>query len=164
MIGNDSSPFDSKVKGSISNRVNESVVLLARENKEFILINQYRAPLDDYIIQLPGGGVEEQENLEDAVRREFQEETGYECGVVHYLGSMVPAAWYSNEVTHAYYTEEILDQGIQRTESHEYIQIQRLTIQDCLSKIKENTIHDSELCYAVLQAHIKGYIEIGVHN
>ncbi|MYL32406.1 NUDIX domain-containing protein [Pontibacillus yanchengensis] len=139
---------------------NESVVLLANYQSDFILINQYREPLDDYILQLPGGGVEEGEKLEEAVIREFQEETGYVCGAVHYLGSMVPAAWRSNEVTHVFYTEEILAKGNQHTEAHEWISVQRLKILDCLSGIKENNIHDSELCYSVLQAHMKGYINI----
>lgn len=53
---------------------NVSVVILAKDGDSLILIRQYRQAVGDYVIQLPGGGVEMGEDLEEAVRREFFEE------------------------------------------------------------------------------------------
>ena len=57
-----------------------SVVVLAKDGDQLLLIRQYRAAVDDYVIQLPGGGVGEEEDLESAARREMLEETGFICG------------------------------------------------------------------------------------
>jgi ADP-ribose pyrophosphatase len=134
--------------------------MLANDNEHLILIKQFRKPVGSYVIQLPGGGVEEGEELEFAARREFKEETGFDCGRVHYIGNLLPASWRSNEVTHVFYTEEIMNLTGQQLEKHENIEVMRVSISDCINEIKENRFTDSELCYAVLQANLKGFIKL----
>ena len=139
----------------------ESVAVLARKGEHFLLIEQFRNPIDSYIVQLPGGGVKQGETPEEAAKREFFEETGYVCGTVHYLGKLLPASWRSNEVTHLFYTEEVGNYTEQRLEAHEKIGLIKMEVHDCLKKVKENKLHDSELCFALLQAILNGYINCG---
>jgi ADP-ribose pyrophosphatase len=139
---------------------NVSVVILAKEGDSFILIRQYRQAVDDYVIQLPGGGVEKGEELEDAVRREFFEETGYQCGSVQYMGYMYPANWISNEIAHVFFSDEIIDRSHQKLEMNEKIQVQKITIAECMDKFRGSEINDSELSFALLQAILKGFIKI----
>ncbi|MDN3015235.1 NUDIX hydrolase [Paenibacillus sp. BSR1-1] len=81
----------------------QGVVMLAKENDSLLLIEQYRGPVNSTVWQLPGGGVKKGEDLEQAVRREFLEETGYTCGSVHFLGTLQPASWRTNEITHVFF-------------------------------------------------------------
>lgn len=56
----------------------DAVVILAKhvdENK-LVLIRQFRVPINDYIIELPAGLIDGNEEIEEAVRRELKEETG----------------------------------------------------------------------------------------
>ncbi|WP_051530046.1 hypothetical protein [Anoxybacteroides tepidamans] len=61
-------------------------------------------------------------------------------------------------MTHVFYTEEVQRKAEQQLEAHENIRIIKMRVQDCLEKIENNEIHDSELCFAVLHAMLKGYV------
>lgn len=56
-------------------------------DEEVILVRQYRHAIGEVCLELPGGCVDKSDkNFEDAVRREFLEETGYSFRDAQYLG------------------------------------------------------------------------------
>jgi len=143
-------------KTYVTTENNQAVVMLARQLDSFIFIKQYRRAVDRYVIQLPGGKVDKGENLEDAVRREFYEETGGTCGEVVYLGHLIPASWISNVETHVFYTEDILSFSDQRLEDYERIEVLKISVDETLERIRNNEIHDSESTFAILQGILRG--------
>ncbi|MEX6689745.1 NUDIX hydrolase [Danxiaibacter flavus] len=59
------------------------------EDGKVILEKQYRHAANEVCIELPGGCVDNTDaSLEDAIRREMLEETGYSFETVHYLGKI----------------------------------------------------------------------------
>jgi ADP-ribose pyrophosphatase len=66
-----------------------AVVILAVEDGHVLLIDQYRVPLGRRCIELPAGLIgdeHEGDTIEDAARRELEEETGYTCERVETIG------------------------------------------------------------------------------
>lgn len=95
------------------------VIALTPDNRVLIL-RQFR-PGPEYVMdELPGGDVEAHEtNLEEAAKRELEEETGHQVGSMTYLGKLTYDA-YSNGWRHYFLAETCTPTGEgQRLEPNE---------------------------------------------
>jgi ADP-ribose pyrophosphatase len=55
-------------------------IVAINDNKEILLVEQYRPAVDKVTLELPGGLLELGETPESCIRKELIEETGYEVG------------------------------------------------------------------------------------
>jgi ADP-ribose pyrophosphatase len=79
------------------------VIVAVTEDGRLILVQQYRIPMAQPVIEMPAGlagdlAGSEQEELAEAARRELLEETGYEAAQMEYLAAGPASAGLSNEV------------------------------------------------------------------
>lgn len=66
----------------------DSVGMIAvTPDQKIILVKQFRPAIGDNSIEFPAGYIDKNETIEEAVRREFREETGFACDSVTYLGN-----------------------------------------------------------------------------
>jgi ADP-ribose pyrophosphatase len=80
-----------------------AVIVAITEQRQLLLVEQYRIPLARRVIELPAGLVgdlaeNKQEGLEEAARRELLEETGYEAGGIEVLLEGPTTPGLANEV------------------------------------------------------------------
>lgn len=52
------------------------IVPIHKYTGKLVLVNQFRVPINDYILELPAGLIDNKEDFTTAVRREIKEETG----------------------------------------------------------------------------------------
>ena len=78
------------------------IVLPVTTDDEVVFVRQYRYTVDETVIELPAGLIDEGEAPEDAARRELEEETGYRPGEMRLLGSAFVSPGYTQEESRFY--------------------------------------------------------------
>jgi len=124
-------------------------VLPVTGNVEVVLLRQFRAPLQDFIIEAPAGVVDPGESPEDAARRELEEETGYYPRILRKLGSFTPAPGYSSEVLHLYYAKDLEYRGI-KPEKYEILEPFTLPLNEAIRMVYTGVIRDMKTALLIL--------------
>jgi ADP-ribose pyrophosphatase len=94
------------------------VAMAITESNEVVLVKQYRHPLKEVLLELPGGFIDKSEQPQQAILRELKEETGYTFNSCHYLGITALNPGLLDNYTHMFLalggvktTEQELDQN-----------------------------------------------------
>jgi nudix-type nucleoside diphosphatase (YffH/AdpP family) len=91
-----------------------AVVVVPIHDDNVVMIRQYRAAIDDGLVELPAGKLDvEGESLESAASRECIEEVGYKPGQLEYLTSFFNSPGFTDERTTVFVAENLTFVGRQ---------------------------------------------------
>lgn len=124
------------------------VAILFKVDDKFIFEKQFRYALNEEIIEIPAGKLEEGEQPLEAAKRELLEETGYRPLEMIHLGDSYPTPGYSSEVIHLYYCPKAIKEE-RHLDSDECIELIYLSLDEIEKMMKDNIIKDSKSVAAI---------------
>jgi len=117
-----------------------TAVALTKDGK-IILERQYRHALGEVCIEIPGGCVDDTDlNLEEAIKRELLEETGYSFSSYKYLGKASANPSTNNNLMHMFLATGGKKIASQELDHNEEIEIDLVTVDEIKQLIRENKI------------------------
>lgn len=123
------------------------------ENNEVVLVRQYRHPIGKAILEIPGGFVDEGEDMEKAMARELLEETGYAFNEFEYLGKIAANPGVLNNYTCLYLARGGKKVTVQKLDHNEDIEIVTVSLEELKRMVRDNEIvqalHLSCIFYAL---------------
>jgi ADP-ribose pyrophosphatase len=117
------------------------IALDAEDN--VLLVRQFRKPVEQELLEIPAGGIDEGESPEDAVRREMREETGYLPQTVERLGGFYSAPGYATEYLYLYLATDLVPSQL-FAEDTDSISLVRVSLDQIPELISSGEICDSK--------------------
>ena len=126
-------------------------VIALDEDKNVLMVSQYRKPYDQMILEVPAGKLEKGEDPKDTAIRELQEETGYTAENVTYIGKYYPTPGYCSEITYLYFAENLSFVG-QKLDHGEFVELKKIPLSELVEMVMNNEIPDAKTAIAILKA------------
>jgi ADP-ribose diphosphatase len=121
-----------------------AVVVPVKNNGKIVMIKQYRYPLNKFLIELPAGKIEKDENHLHCAERELTEETGYISTNITKLGSIFTTPGFCTEELHLFLARDLLAGDHNREEGEQGMEICEYTLAEIISMIQNGEIVDSK--------------------
>lgn len=114
-----------------------SVVVVAVDGTEIVVVRQTRAGANGITIELPGGSLDPGETPEEGAARELLEECGLAAGAWRKLGSFWAAPDYATEYVHAFEATELVQVGASPNEDEEDLEVDRLPLRGVIGELSD---------------------------
>lgn len=119
------------------------------DEKNIIMVKQYRAPFETVLLEAPAGKLDKGEDPLTCGKREFLEETGYIAEKMTYMGNFYPSVGFLNEKIHIYMAEN-LTKATQHLDEDEFLNVCKYPLDTLIKMVETNEIKDAKTVIAIL--------------
>ena len=126
-----------------------AVALPVLDDGRIVLIRNYRFVVEETLLELPAGMLDEGESPMECARRELMEETGFRAGQVTPLLSFYSTPGMCNEVLHSFLVTDLVS-GESAREPGEQIENHPMVLVEALRAIGDGRVKDAKTIVTLL--------------
>lgn len=126
------------------------------DDNSIVLVKQYRKAVERFLLEIPAGKLELNEEPRETAIRELKEETGFEAKNIEYLLEFYTSPGFSNEKIYLFLATD-LTEGEPTPDVGEFIETEKYKIDDLIKMVERGEIVDSKTIIAINFA--KKYID-----
>ena len=138
-----------KVKREYIEHRGAAAMLAVDEDKKIILVKQHRFP-HGYVLEIPAGTLEKNEEPIKCAFRELEEETGYGAKKMTPLITFYPSIGYNAEVIHCFLASGLKKITDLKLDEDEILSVVKIDFKKVIKMIKSGEIQDSKTICAIL--------------
>jgi len=124
-----------------------AVLAVTQENK-IVLVRQYRKPMDRFLLEIPAGKLEGDEDPASCAERELIEETGFKAKEMELIASFYTSPGFSDELVYLYRARGLVA-GEARPDEDEFVEVKYLTLPEAKKSIETGEIKDAKTIMAI---------------
>lgn len=113
------------------------------DDKNMIMVKQYRKAVEKIMLEIPAGILEVNEEPRDAALRELKEETGFDADEIKYMMEFYTSPGYCDEKIYLFLAED-LKEGEAIPDSEESVEHEVYAIDELVKMVNRGEIVDSK--------------------
>lgn len=131
-----------------------AVAVVPIDGDEVIMLRQYRAPIDDLLLEIPAGKRDvADEPPEVTARRELIEEIGFDCETLVPLGEFLNTAGFCDEYTYIYLATDLIPAEREFDGAEEqFMEIVRYPLSQIPTMVTDRTVIDAKTLLGLMWA------------
>lgn len=137
-----------------------NTVVVTKEER-MILVRQYRYPVNQATLELPGGVIEKGEDPKTAAKREMEEETGHTSDDIEFLMQLAPNPAINDNTAYFFLARNAVPALSKNLDPFEDLDILSFSKEEILQLLKENKMQHGVQVGPLYQALLKlGWIQL----
>jgi ADP-ribose pyrophosphatase len=122
-------------------------ILPVLEDGRVVMVRQFRKAAERVLLEIPAGGIDEDETAEQAVRREMKEETGYDVDRLRLLCRFYTSPGFTTELMHLYRADDLVPG--EATEETDQLEVEAISVEDARARVAAGEIVDAKTILAL---------------
>lgn len=123
-----------------------------------VMVRNDRVTIEDFLLELPAGGIDAGEDPAAAAARELEEETGYRAATVEALARFYTTPGLTDELMHAFVARGLTHVG-QKLEPYEVLTVHPVPVVDLLAMMDRGELADGKTVCSLLLALRRGLLD-----